>query len=234
MAGRSIHVLQHSESEGAAGAGRWAERQGFRVQICHLYQGESLPDLAEVECLWIMGGPMNIYQDRDYPWLKEERAYLEKALEVGKKMLGFCLGSQLLADALGARVHQNAWMEIGWYPVEMSGEAGREPGFGHFPDRLQVLHWHGDTFELPAEARLLASSEACGHQAFAWNGKVIGFQFHMEVEVRDLDGFIGCGQDLKNPGPHVQTEEEIRGGAAIHAARAQEVLAGFLEEFTAK
>jgi GMP synthase-like glutamine amidotransferase len=230
---KRIHCLQHTESEGPAGLARWAEKRGHELSFTRFYQKEPLPELSRFDVLAIMGGPMNIYQDRDYPWLKSERAFIKSCLQAGKKVIGFCLGAQLIADALGGRVHQHQNYELGWFPVTARSVAGGKlPRFwSAFPSELVALHWHGDTFELPPGAQLLASSECCPHQAFAYGERVLAFQFHLEVDAPDLQDFIGCGSDLNWPGPYVQDEKALWSGVKEHAPQAQAVLAEILDAF---
>ncbi len=184
----NLHVIQHIEIEGPGIIADWAREQGFSVATTHLYRNEPLPDLAEVDFLVLMGGPMNIYQDRDYPWLSAERAWLREYLTTGKPAVGVCLGSQLLADALGGRVKQNPMVEIGWFPVHFSAE-GRER-FPFLPASHDVIHWHGDTFELPAGAVLLGSSDGCVNQGFLYDDRVLGLQFHPEMTREGLSRLI--------------------------------------------
>jgi len=226
-----IHFFQHTASEGPAGVARWAAQRGYTMTTTRFDLKQELPELADFDVLVVMGGPMNIYQYRDYPWLQAERFFIQQALAAGKKIVGFCLGSQLLADALGARVYQNNQHEIGWFPVTRLEGMNKVKSLQDFPAQLQVMHWHGDTFDLPAGAVHLASSAICQNQAFSFGNQAIGFQFHLEVDQQDLKDFIGCGSDLKMPGAFVQQEEKVWQGAESYAAEAQRVLAGFLDLF---
>lgn len=226
-----LHCLQHTASEGPAGVERWARSKGHEFSTTRFDLNQSLPDLNEFEALVVMGGPMNIYQYREYPWLRTERIFIQQALEKNKKIVGFCLGSQLLADALGARVYQNVEYEIGWYPVEKTTAMDEHHLFQDFPASLEVMHWHGDTFDLPAGCHHLAQSLACQNQAFLYKDQAVGFQFHLEVAPEDLKEFIGSGEDLKLPGNYVQNEREIWDGAEKHAPLAQTVLTSFLDKF---
>jgi GMP synthase-like glutamine amidotransferase len=228
---KRIHCFQHAATEGPGGVGRWAHERGFSLTTTRFDLGDLLPAMESFDTLVVMGGHMNIYQYRDYPWLKSERAFMQEALRAGKKIIGFCLGSQLLADALGARVHQHRQFEIGWFPVKKQPVSSDLLSWNSFPEELSVLHWHGDSFDLPEGAQLLASSEACEHQAFSYQKQAIGFQFHLEVAEEDLKGFIGCGSDLKLPGSFVQSEAQVWQGARDYAPFAQQVLYRFLDQF---
>jgi GMP synthase-like glutamine amidotransferase len=156
-----------------------------------------------------MGGPMNIYQEQQYPWLKAEKACIDQALAAGKTLLGICLGAQLLADRLGSQVYAGAEREIGWWPLSLT-EAGRQSKlFGEWDESLLAYHWHGDTFDLPAGAVCLASSTACAQQAFLYNHRVLGLQFHFEVTPESMGRLIEqCGEEIL-PGNYVQSAEQM-------------------------
>jgi GMP synthase (glutamine-hydrolysing) len=168
-----------------------------------------------------MGGPMNIYEYRNHPWLREEKRFIREAIESGRRVLGICLGAQLIADVLGAKIYQNDTFEIGWFPVRFAEAKKAAPVFANFPDQLTVLHWHGDTFDLPPGAAHLAESDACKNQAFAFGPKVAALQFHIEMDEPDVSAFLD--DILPEPVPgQIQSAGEIRAGCthlpAIHAA----------------
>ena len=175
-----ISVLQHAAFEGPGEIATWAARQGHATSVHHLYRGDALPRPDSFDLLVVMGGEMNIYQYRDWPWLRPERELIRSAMAQGKRVVGICLGAQLIADALGARVFQNTEIELGWMPV-MWTDAVRA-SFPGLPNTATVLHWHGDTFELPAGATRLAASPACPEQGFLIENKCLALQFHMEVD----------------------------------------------------
>lgn len=227
-----IHCFQHTATEGPGGVARWAKARGIPMATTRFDLNHSLPAMDSLDVLVVMGGPMNIYQYREYPWLRGEREFIQAALQAGKKIIGFCLGAQLLVDALGARVYQHSQYEVGWFPVIRRPAMGTVAALASFPEELFVLHWHGDSFDLPAGTQWLASSGACSHQAFIYQNQAIGFQFHLEVAVEDLKQFVGCGSDFKLPGSFVQNEEQVWKGAGEHAPLAQAVLFDFLDRFT--
>jgi GMP synthase-like glutamine amidotransferase len=205
-----LHVLQHHPCESPGAILDWARERGCATSTTHLHRGEPLPDAAAVDFLVVMGGPMNIYQDRDHPWLRAERAFLEAHIASGKPAVGVCLGAQFLADALGGRVTQNPRVEIGWWPVEFTPEARER--FPFLPEKLETLHWHGDTFELPAGAMRLAASAACANQGFLYDDRVLALQFHPEM-TREVAANL-----VAEFGPEQQPAEFVQSGEAILSA----------------
>lgn len=135
--------------------------------------------LSGVAGLIFLGGPMSV--NEDLPYLRRELGLIDEALAAGKPVLGICLGAQLIAKALGARVYRNPVKEIGWAPIRLTEAGHRDPLLGRLRDPEVVLHWHGETFDLPAGATWLAYSEACRHQAFRYGSNVYGLQFHLEA-----------------------------------------------------
>ncbi len=207
-----LHYIQHAPFEGPANIKRWAETQGWRISGTHVYRMEKLPGQDELDWLVIMGGPMNVYEEKEYPWLTAEKRFIEEAISKGKIVLGICLGAQLIADVLGGRVVRNKYKEIGWFPVSLRPEGLASALFQGFPDEFQALHWHGDTFSLPPEAAMLAESEACRAQAFsAKGGRVLALQFHLESSVDSVRALIqNCSDELVD-GEYIQSSDAIMG-----------------------
>jgi len=210
-----LHSFHHSLSEGLGEIAAWAQRKGHILSATHLDQGDPIPTLKDIDWLIVMGGPMNIYEHRNYPWLVAEKVAIAQAIAQGKRVLGICLGAQLIADALGGKVFQNPEVEIGWFPIRLQAEAAQHPAFAEFPDILTPLHWHGDTFSLPPEAVSLASSEACRHQAFANGPRIIGLQFHLEVGLNDVTAFVDAEGTL-GEGRFIQQKTVILREAPAH------------------
>ena len=224
----SIAVLQHAAFEGPGEIAAWAARHGHSVRVQHLYRGDPLPRLDAFDFLMVMGGEMNIYQYRDWPWLKPEREFIQSALAEGKRVIGICLGAQLIADALDARVFQNAEHELGWLPITWTDEA--LAAFPGLPAITTVLHWHGDTFELPAGATRLAASEGCPEQGFLIVNKCLALQFHLEVDPPLVKQFVD-GQGQWPKGPYAQTPEMILSEAASTCDQNRRLLHGMLDQF---
>ncbi|MFZ1988955.1 MAG: glutamine amidotransferase [Alphaproteobacteria bacterium] len=170
-----------------------------------------LIDPLAPDLLVIMGGPIGVYQTATFPFLVPEIALIESRIAAGKPTLGICLGSQLMARALGARVYPAPAKELGWMPVELA-EAGKKSPLAKIPAGTPVFHWHGDTFDIPADATLLASTELCPHQAFSFgaNGHALALQFHPEVTAHDLEAWwVGHIAELgATPGTSVSALRE--------------------------
>ena len=200
-----IHYLQHVPFEGPGFIESWALVRGHRLTATRLYAGHRLPATEEFDWLFILGGPMNVYEESRYPWLAREKRFIGEALREGKVLIGICLGAQLLACVLGAKVTRNPCVEIGWYPVQKASQASQSSLSGFLPDSFPAFHWHGDTFEIPRGAVHLARSEACENQAFAFDERVIAFQFHLESTRESVENLIhSCPEDLAE-GPFIQS-----------------------------
>jgi len=201
------HYLQHVPFEGLGSIEPWLESAGYRITVTRLFQAADLPDLQEIDLLVVMGGPMSVNDEREFPWLVPEKRFIRNALEAEKPILGVCLGAQLLAKAMGAPVYPNAVKEIGWFPIQ--SVPAEEGSTFRFPPAVDVFHWHGETFDLPAGAVRLARSEACENQAFQLGRQAIGLQFHLETtpaSAREI--VLHCRKELV-PARFVQTETAI-------------------------
>jgi GMP synthase-like glutamine amidotransferase len=204
-----IHYLQHVPFEDLANIGNWAKNKGHSVSVTKLWLNESHPGLECFDWLIVMGGPMNIYEEKKYPWLVKEKQFINEAIKEGKAVLGICLGAQLIADVLGGKVRKNDYKEIGWFPVSKTVEANNSVFFKSLPDEFMAFHWHGDTFDLPPGAIRLVKSLACENQAFEYNGKVLGLQFHLESSITSITRLIENCRDELIEGKYIQSENEI-------------------------
>lgn len=226
-----FHVLQHAAYEGPGEIAAWAQKRGHTLGTSHPYRGDALPALQDFDALVIMGGEMNIYQYRDWPWLQPESEFIQAAVHHEKPAIGICLGAQFLADALGSRVVQNAVHELGWYPVIWTAES-RE-WFPELPSASPVLHWHGDRFGLPANATRLATSPGCPEQGFIVPGKALGLQFHMEVDPALVKLYV-ASQGHWPSGKYVQDPSQILAEAGKHCEANRLLLHGMLDKFFAE
>jgi GMP synthase (glutamine-hydrolysing) len=173
---------------------------------------------------------MGVHDDTAHPWLTEEKSLIESAIAAGKKMLGICLGAQLLALVLGAKVERNVHREIGWFPVSKTVDGLRSPLLLPFPEEFMAFHWHGDTFDIPQGAEHCAASRACVHQAFTYNNTAVGFQYHLESTPESIRGLIHhCSSELV-AGRFVQPAGAILTGDG-HIAGSNALMAAFLDGF---
>ena len=204
-----IHHFQHVPFEGLGSMEAYFRTKGHELSATHLYRTQTPPPLDKVDWLVVMGGPMGVGDESRLPWMAMEKSYIGKAIDAGKVVLGICLGAQLIADVLGDAVYKNPYREIGWFPVQRSEQAAGTPLGSVLPTGQMVFHWHGDTFDIPDRATLLASSEACRNQGFVIENRVVGLQFHLETTPASARALVdNCGDELDD-GPYVQTAMQI-------------------------
>jgi GMP synthase-like glutamine amidotransferase len=204
-----IHSLQHVPFEDIGSLLQDVQHNQHTLTTTHWYKSDQAPSLDSFDFLIVMGGPMGVYDDDRYPWLTAEKQFIASAIANGKKVLGICLGAQLIASVLGAQVTRNAHREIGWFPLAINADVNKHPVAKILAECANVFHWHGDTFALPPQAQLIASSAACANQAYIIDNQVYGFQFHLETTEQSASALIQhCAEDLDNSA-YVQTAEEI-------------------------
>jgi GMP synthase-like glutamine amidotransferase len=177
----NLIVVQHLFCEGPGAFNAVLDDREVERTVVEIDVGETLPDWRGFDGIIAMGGPMSVNDESEYPWLVDEKLWLAEAVRAGKPFFGACLGVQLLASALGARVFPLEQSEVGLLTVERTPEGFADPVIGALADPLITLQWHGDTFELPESGVLLASSAAAPHQAFRFGDAAYGIQFHLEV-----------------------------------------------------
>jgi GMP synthase (glutamine-hydrolysing) len=191
-----VLVLQHVECEGLGSIQSALERAGLHSEHVPIFRGATIPsDLSQHRALVVMGGPMSVYEQERYSHLADELRLLRKAVDAGQPVLGICLGSQLLAAALGGTVTSSRPKEIGWYDVRLSAAAAADPLFSGLPRELTAFHWHGDQFSLPPGAVLLASSAVTPHQAFRYGRSAYGLLFHLEVTQSAIETMLNIFAD---------------------------------------
>ena len=205
-----IHCFQHVPFEGLGNIEEWITARRHSLSATSFYNNDALPEQSAIDWLIIMGGPMGAYEENLYSWLAAEKKFIGEAIDAGKKVLGICLGAQLIASALGARVYPNAYKEIGWYPVHLTKEGREAAEFQGFPAEFPVFHWHGDTFDLPAGAIHLAESSACRNQAFIYREKVLALQFHLDVRKENVEEWVRTGVAELGNAPYIQRVEDMR------------------------
>ena len=221
----NIHCFQHVVFENPGTILDWAGQHNHSISYTYLFEKDySIPSINDIDALLIMGGCMNVEEEEKFLWLKEEKKFIRQAIEAGKKVIGICLGSQLIAAALCTKVYKGKETEIGFFPVSFADEALQNSLFNHFTNSYNVFHWHGDTFDLPANAQLIASTNTCKHQAYLIGSNVLGLQFHFEMNETVIeDMLLHDGHELEEKGCFIQTKEQIRSNYNILAQNKKDI-----------
>jgi len=206
------HILQHLSFEGPGNIQPWLKNAGYEISFTIFSEKPHLPNIQEIDFLVIMGGSMSVNDEDKYLWLVAEKQFIREFIATGKPVLGICLGAQLIASSLGAKVYPDKEKEIGWFPIQIHKSSNLQIFQSSNP--IIPLHWHGETFDLPEGAVLLASSEATKHQAFQYGEKVLAIQFHPEANRETLEDFCFYFKKELVPGRFIQAEQEILADAA--------------------
>jgi len=177
----NVLIIKHVDFEGPGLIEYCLRQEKISYQILNLKPGAPFPKLDGFTHIILLGGPMNVYEEDRYPFLKNEDLFIKEAIQRGKSILGICLGAQLIAKALGAKVFKAPVKEIGWYDVSLTKIGSNDPLFSNFPKIFPVFQWHEDTFEIPKAGKLIATSSPIPHQAFRYGENAYGLQFHLEV-----------------------------------------------------
>ncbi|MFP4301287.1 MAG: type 1 glutamine amidotransferase [Spirochaetaceae bacterium] len=207
-------VVQHVPFEGPGRIGKWMADRGHAVKEIHLYRGEKLPSIEDVDWAVLMGGPMSVNDTAVYDWLEEEILWTRRLIDSRRKLLGVCLGAQIIARALGSRVYPAREKEIGWFPVFVHSAVPVA-----LPESLEVLHWHGETFDLPPGAVRWASSATCPNQAFCYGKRVLGLQFHLESTPDSIAALVENGASEIGQGRYQMSPRQILEGADKYLLR---------------
>lgn len=202
------HYLQHVAFEGLGSIETWLDLNQYQVTSTRLFESGDFPSVSDLDLLIIMGGPMSVNDEAELPWLIKEKQFVRAMIDVGKPVLGICLGAQMIANVMGAKIYPNNQKEIGWFPIK--SVAGNNKNLFQFPDSAIVFHWHGETFDLPKNAHLLASSQACVNQAFQLGNNVIGLQFHLETTPESLNQIASYCADELVSGKFVQSADDMQ------------------------
>jgi GMP synthase-like glutamine amidotransferase len=222
---QKVHVFQHVPFEDLGSIAPWLNRRGILTGYTRFFAGDRLPSLEQVDALIVMGGPLSVNDEEKYPWLISEKYFIREAIRQNIPVLGICLGAQLIASTLGARVYSNPVKEIGWFPVQAVSAANQ---LVNFPAEFIAFHWHGETFDLPEGAVQLARSAACEHQAFQFMQKVIGLQFHLETTPAGVLSLLDNCRDELRPEPHIQSEQELRQVSAANCNTSNKLMNAIL------
>jgi GMP synthase-like glutamine amidotransferase len=190
-----ILIIKHAENEGPGLIGQFFDEQNIEYKVIELGKREPIPSVREeLNAVIVMGGPMNVYQEKEYPFLKAEGDFLKKCIKMNIPLMGICLGGQLIAKALGSRVEKAEAEEIGWQKISLTCKGILDPVFAGIDNVVDVFQWHGDKFNLPEGADLLAESDICP-QAFRYKSGIYAFQFHFEVTATMLKSWFGPDKD---------------------------------------
>lgn len=203
-----IHYIQHVPFEGLGYIETWLEQRKHTTTATRIWEQAAFPPVDDYDVLIVMGGPMGVYDDHLYRWLPDEKNFIYDAVRADKKIIGICLGAQLLASVLGATIYTNKYKEIGWFPVTFDAAFGEWLGDA-VPGEMDVFHWHGDKFDNPYGGVIQASSAACNHQVFTFNEHMIGLQFHLEATPESICEMVKNGTDELVEGPYIQKGEVI-------------------------
>ncbi len=219
---RKILVLQHVPHEGLGTIGAALRGHDLNVDFLKIYENRRIPpDIKGYSALIVMGGPMGVYEDDIYPFIRKEIRLIGSALKTDTPVLGICLGSQLLAKAAGARVYKGKAKEIGWYRTTLTDLGATDSVFLGLPKDFTVFHWHGDTFDIPPGGKNLASSELFPHQAIRVGRRAYGFQFHLEVTEAMISEWIKVNEEelkpLKGIDPEGILKETPKRIGALHS-----------------
>ena len=211
---KSLKVLcfQHVSFEGLGCIKDWCEANGHQITYTRFFENETIPQIENYDWLIIMGGPMGVYDENKYLWLSDEKTAIRNAILHNKTVIGICLGSQLIANVLGAKVYKNPVKEIGWFDISLTEQGIHESLFVNFDVTLKVFHWHGDTFDLPENAKHIAFSEICTNQAFLYKKNVLGLQFHLEVTEQSVAEMVENGNSELTDSKYIQCKSEILTG----------------------
>lgn len=195
-----VHWLQHVPFEGLGSIADWMEQRGHELTCTRVWESTDFPDIYDVDWLIVMGGPMGVYDEAEYPWLIREKAYIKEIIPEGilgkrRPVLGICLGAQLIADVLRTHVHRNDVPEIGWGAVKADPTVKTFSALTGLAGEFDAFHWHFDSFGIPPEATHIFSSDDCKNQGFVYDERVVGLQFHLETRREDAERLIEHGGD---------------------------------------
>ncbi len=230
----NLLVLQHISCEPPAAFEDELLSRGLGLARVELDEGDPMPDWREFAGLVVMGGPMGAYEEDAHPWLRDEKRLIRDAAQAGHPVWGICLGAQLLAAALGASVYRGPEPEVGLLDVELTVDAADDPVFSEGPGIFPALQWHGDTFDLPDGATLLARSSAYSHQAFVYE-RAYGLQFHLEVppalatEWGEVPAYADSLEAILGPGALTRLVHEVEANAATTLPLARRLFGRWLE-----
>ncbi len=231
----NVLIAKHVDIEGPGLIEDCLSQERIPYQVLSLESGLHLPRLDGFTHIVILGGPMNVYEEDRYPFLIEEDLFIKEAIQRGKSILGICLGAQLIAKALGAKVFRAPVKEIGWYDISLTRIGSIDPFFARLPKTFAVFQWHGDTFEIPHNAVLIATSPLVPHQAFRYGDNVYGLQFHLEVTQAMIREWMETyEEEFEEPQPPLLSKRRILADTELKIGPYKEIGLKFLRTFFRK
>ena len=225
-----IHLFQHVEYNDRAFIPEWMAGQGHELVRVMVPQVSRLPDADDIDALIIAGGPMSVWDVRQHSWLAREKKLLSELLEQNKPVLGICLGAQMIAEQLGVTVKPSNHLNIGWYPIVLNEQIDSTWLANVLPSQFNSFFWHGDHFELPADAVPLATASSNASQGFVWK-RSIALQFHLEVTPQWARHLVTRDSDQLVPAPNVQSAQTILAKPAELYRRNNVLMSSLLERW---
>lgn len=224
-----INYLQHVPFEDPGYLKKWAVNNNHDLVGTHIYKDDNFMEIDHFDAFVIMGGPMSTYDQ--YEWLSREKDFIAQVILSGKKIIGICLGAQLIADVLGAKVYPNKYKEIGWFNINITECGKKTKIFQKLPETINAFHWHGDTFDIPGGAKSIIESDACKNQGFIFDNRILGFQFHLEIQEQGVDNLLNnCSNELV-PGKFIQNRELIKQDTEKNIKTANDFMEKILNNF---
>ena len=222
-------MIQHDAADPPGAVGDIAESLGHRIETIRLDRGDTIPSRHEADALMSFGGGVLLSGDDIPSWIVSEENLMREFVDSNRKVLGICLGAQILAKSLGAPIIRNENAEVGWHRVIRL--TGTDPHANGLPNEAVFFHWHRDTFSIPFGATRLFESLACKNQGFAFGSNVIGLQFHLEATERTVKTFLAVSSIWRQTGKFIQQEREIVEGVTKHLPAQRLALEAFLKNF---
>jgi GMP synthase (glutamine-hydrolysing) len=204
-----ILCIQHADFETPGTIAPWASHNEHGFKIQKPYRGERLSDVGDFDVLILMGGPQSAVRIAEFPYLQPEIALIRAALSKDKKILGFCLGAQLIGEALGAKTEKSPEKEIGVYPISLTAEGRNDPLLKGLPGTFPVIHWHSEMPGLTDNAAVLAASPGCPRQIVRYGNNAYGFQCHLEITADGIKTMIEAVPEDLSPSTFTQSPREL-------------------------
>ena len=222
-----VLVIQHSAADSLAAAESVLVELGHEIITVRIDHQHPIPKSVDCDAMIMLGGPYPLTMETRPSWIANEQELARRYVDEGRRILGICLGAQILASALGAQVRRNVQAELGWHTIRQTSDASAL-ALESLPKQMTVFQWHRDTFEIPEGAKHLYESDGCRNQGFSLSDRVFGFQFHLEADLRTVRTFLAVSKYRKLTGKGIQTEAEIMAGIDQHLSDQQEHMGSFL------